>query len=190
MDLGRLSPGERIAAASGVALFLSLFLDWLEDLTAWELFVVVDGLFTVLALSALALAGARGAGINLPRWPMVQVGVVALAVTLPALLEGAERGAGIWLCAAAAAGILYGGAAFPRRDARPRRRGRAGRPVAQDRWTPPRDEPPVRSSEPSSTGTGPPPPSEAIPSRPPEAGEQAPRSPAVEDRDARLGPHG
>nr|MBA3421961.1 hypothetical protein [Thermoleophilaceae bacterium] len=137
MDLRRLSPGERIAAVSGIALFVSLFLDWLEELTAWELFAVVDVLFTVLALSAVAAAGARGAGINLPRWPLVQVGVVALAITLAVLVEGAERGAGIWLCAIAAAGILYGGAILPRRDAH--RDGDSGRGA---RW--PRSDGPRR----------------------------------------------
>lgn len=149
-----MSFGERIAAVSGVVLFVSLFLDWLEELTAWELFGFVDVLLALLALTAVALAVARGAGVNVPRWPLVQVGVVALTLAVAFLIEGSEQATGIWLCALAAAGMLSGGAAVPRRARRPRRPQRP-RPRVEERPIPPRGERPAGASEPSQLQTRP-----------------------------------
>ncbi len=160
--------GDRIAAGSGVALFVSLFLDWLEELTAWELFAFVDVLLGLLAFTAVVLALARGAGAHPPRWALVQVGVVALTLTLAFLIEGAEQATGIWVCAVAAAGILYGGALVPRPEARPRRPQRS-RPRAEERRTRPREERPAGPTDPSQGQHSPAP--EAPPNRPPGTGE-------------------
>lgn len=160
---------------SGVALFVCLFLDWLEELTAWELFAFVDVLLALLALTAAALAVARGAGVNVPRWALVQVGVIALTLTLAFLIEGSEPATGLWLCALAAAGILSGGAAVRRRDVRQRRPERP-RPRVDERPTPPREERPVGASEPSHLRTHPRAP-EGVPKRPLEPGEGAPEGP-------------
>lgn len=162
MDLRRVSIGEWVAAGSGVALFVGLFLDWLEELSAWKLFTFVHVLLALLGLTAVALAFARGAGLHLPRWPLVQVGVIALTLTLAFLIEGSEQGTGIWLSALAGAGILLGGAAVPRQVARPRRP-RRPRPRIDEARPPPRGRPPVRATE-----------SSQVPTRPPRAPEAAP----------------
>lgn len=182
MELRRVSLGERIAAGSGVALFVCLFLDWLEELTAWELFAFVDVLLALLALTAVALAIARGAGVNLPRWSPAQVGVLALTITLAFLIEGSEQATGIWLCALAAAGILLGGAAVPRRDARQRRPQRP-RPRVEERRSPPPEAQPPNPSEPSQRHARTP---EAATNRPLEAGEGAPK---IADNPTFAGPH-
>jgi hypothetical protein len=77
MDLRRLRPGEWIVGAAGVALFVSLFLDWYDieasrtgvpggnffvdftgqrGLSGWDAFDVVDIVLAVIALAAIALA--------------------------------------------------------------------------------------------------------------------------------------
>lgn len=161
MDLRRVSLGERIAAGSGILVFVSLFLDWFEERSAWELFAVVHVLLALLAFSAVALPVARAAGTRLPapsspRSPLAQVGVVALTITLAFVLEGSEPGAGIWLCILAALGILSGGLLTPRQEGRPRRRERRQTRAAEDRRPPPRPEGPPESDErpPPETRTG------------------------------------
>lgn len=163
MDLRRVSLGERIAAGSAILLFVSLFVDWFEERSAWELFAVVDVLLALLAFSAVTLPLARAAGARLPTRPsprslLAQVGVVALTTTLAFLLEGSEPGSGIWLCLLAALGILYGGLVTPSPEARPRRRERPQTRVAEERWTPPPPEGPPEREErpPPETRTSPP----------------------------------
>lgn len=144
--------------------FVSLFLDWFEKRSAWELFAVVHLLLVLLALSAVTLPAARAAGARLPTPPslrslLAQLGIVTLTITLAFLLEGSEPGTGIWLCLLAALGILYGGLVTPRQEPRPRRRERPRTRVAAERWTPPRPEgPPGREERP---------PVEARPDQPP-----------------------
>jgi hypothetical protein len=169
VDLRRLSLGERVAAGSGVALLACLFLDWLEELTAWELLAFVDVLLALLALTAVALALARGAGSHLPRWALAQVGVIACTLMLAFVIEGSEQAIGIWLGTLAAAGILGGGAAPPRQKARPRRPLRPHPRVEEGRRSP-RGERPARPSEPSQPPVHASAP-EAAPSRPLEGSE-------------------
>lgn len=135
MDLRSLSLGERIAAGSGAAFFLFLFLSWLESLSAWELFDIVDVLLALLALAALAIPLAKAAGTELPIRPtnkalLTRIAVVVLTVTVAFFLEGADRGLGIFLALLAAIGMLYGAITMPGEDAPPRRRDRTRRPPA------------------------------------------------------------
>ena len=167
----RVSLGERIAAGSGILVFVSLFFDWFEERSAWELFAVVHVLLALLAFSAVALPVARAAGTRLPRPSaprsvLAQVGAVALTIALAFLLEGSEPGTGIWLCILAALGILYGGLVTPSQETRPRRRERPQARGAEGRSTPPRPEgtperearppPESRPAPPPETRTGPP----------------------------------
>jgi len=137
MDLQSLSLGEKIAAGSGAAFFLFLFVSWLEALTAWQLFDIVDVLLALLALVAVALPLAKAAGAELPIRPsnkaiLTRIGVVVLTVTVAFFLEGADRGVGIFLSVLAAAGILYGAVTMPGEEAPPRRRDRS-RPARTSR---------------------------------------------------------
>ncbi len=164
MDLHRVSLGERIAAGSGILVFVSLFLDWFEERSAWELFAVVHVLLALLAFAAVALPVARAAGTRFPTpsspsSPLAQVGVVALTIALAFLLEGSEPGTGIWLCVLAALGILSGGLLTPRQEARPRRRERPQTRAAEESWAPPRPERPPEPDErpPPETRPDPPP---------------------------------
>ena len=200
MDLKNLSLGEKIAGASGAALFLFLFVSWLEGLTAWELFDIVDVLLALLAIAAVALPLARAAGAELPIKPsnksiMTRIGVVILTVTVAFLLEGADRGVGIFLSALAAVGILYGAITMPEEGAASprRRRDRTRRPPDEDFEQPPPgmeswregahygdEEPPPATGRPGGPevtpgGSG------ARPRREPRAPEPAPERPGMRE---------
>ena len=105
MDTSRISFGEKVAAASGVALLLFMFLPWYgfggtsievpgsgtistpgADLTAWQAFSLVDLVLFLAALLAIALAVARAADAlpsGLPAPPAeIVLGAGALAVLL------------------------------------------------------------------------------------------------------------
>ena len=57
MDLRRLRVGEWVAAASGVALLVSLFLPWYEPTTSgWESLAAIDVLLALVAASGVLLA--------------------------------------------------------------------------------------------------------------------------------------
>jgi hypothetical protein len=119
MDLRRLRAGEWIAALSGVALLLSLFLPWYGDgASGWEALAVID--------IALALVAAFAVGLFLitasqpvPAVPIALSAVVTLAgliglvlvlirlAFLPGAAEGREWG--LWLGLAGAIGIAAGG---------------------------------------------------------------------------------
>ena len=114
-----LSLGERIAALSGLALFALMFASWLENQNAWQLFDnIVDVLLALLALAALALPLAKAVGSG-PRSPasipatLTRIGIVTLTITAVFLLEGTNRGVGIFLAVLASGGILYGGITTP-----------------------------------------------------------------------------
>lgn len=144
MDIRSLSLGERIAAASGVALFLFLFVSWLEGDHAWQLFAIVDVLLAILALSAVAIPLAHATGSELPVRPsnrtiLLRVGVVAITFVLAYFLEAlGDAEVGLWLSLLAAAGILYGATTMPDEEAPSRRRDRSRRPrAAEDFEQPP-----------------------------------------------------
>jgi hypothetical protein len=192
VDLRRISLGERIAAGSGLVVFVSLFVDWFEERTAWELFAAVHVLLALLAFSAVTLPVARAAGARLPTRPslrslLAQVGIVALTITLAFLLEGSEPGTGIWLCLLAALGILYGGLVTPRQETRPRRRQRPQTRVAAELWTPPRPEGPRESEErpPAETRPDPPPENRTGPPGQPTPTADAPEADSSRSLDAR-----
>ncbi|MGH2743263.1 MAG: hypothetical protein ACREX8_08935 [Gammaproteobacteria bacterium] len=145
MDTSRISFGEMVAAASGIALlmFMSAF-KWftvandptgLGDRNAWETFTLIDLVLFLVALAAVGLAVARAARVDLrglPAPPGLLVaagGALACALILLRLLVTpdleieypgvtgsveavggvVDRGIGIFLGLAAAAGIAFGG---------------------------------------------------------------------------------
>jgi hypothetical protein len=158
VERSRLAPGDAIAAAGGVVLFVSLFLPWYEialDVagatvvdteSAWEAFGFVDGVLLAVALTAVALPAGRAAG-SLPAGvpaPLVLVaaGLLGLALVLFRLVDvpepdirlvgedsiDAERRIGIILALTGAAAIAAGAT----RTAAPPA-DRAARPAGPDR---------------------------------------------------------
>jgi hypothetical protein len=128
VDLKSLSLGERIAAASGAALFVFMFVSWLEGRTAWELFSLLDVLLAIVALIAVALPLIKATAPDSPLRVSIgsvlsRAGLVALTITATFLIEGADRNVGIFLAVLASAGILYGGMTTPE-DGAPRSGGR------------------------------------------------------------------
>jgi hypothetical protein len=114
VDTSRVSTGELIAGASGLALFLFLFVDWFGPFNAWEIFDVMDILLAIVGLGTAAVVGARLAGtqVTLPGGRAIAIAVAGFAaemMVLTFLLEGEERKIGLWLGLIAAIGITYGG---------------------------------------------------------------------------------
>jgi len=121
----RLRPGELLAAAGGVVLLVSLFLDWYglrgrsAGVSAWQAFAVADVLLALVALLAIALAVAQ-LTLRGPALP-VGLGVVTSAVSIAGVLvvvfrlidqPGAndliELRAGAWIGLAAALAAAAG----------------------------------------------------------------------------------
>lgn len=112
-DPARISPGQTIAAVSGLGLFIFLFFHWFAGASAWQVFDVIDVLLAVIGLLALGVAVlealgnpvfGRNAGLFL-----AFTGTVASSVTLTFVLEGNNRRLGLWLAFIAALGVTYGG---------------------------------------------------------------------------------
>lgn len=116
MDTSRVSTGELIAGAGGAVLFISLFLKWSGELTAWEGFDITDVWLAVIGLVVvgLVLARATGSSLSLPASPgrlMVILGGMALVIVLVFLFEGEDRKFGLWLAFFSSLAMIYGGAA-------------------------------------------------------------------------------
>jgi hypothetical protein len=137
VDTSKISFGEMVAGASGVALFLFMLLPWYGasasvggfsasvSASAWEAFSFIDILLFLVAAVAIGLVVARATG-NLPDLPqppgliVAGAGAFALVLILFRLLvvpdggvdvEGVDfsRKIGIFLGLIAAAGITFGG---------------------------------------------------------------------------------
>jgi FtsH-binding integral membrane protein len=131
MDLRRLRAGEWIAAVSGAALFVSLFLPWYgversgaapdggaAELTAWEALAAIDVLLALVAAGAVALLVVT-ASQRVPAVPIALSAFVVLAglaglllvlVRVASLPDGADgREWALWLALVAALGVAAGG---------------------------------------------------------------------------------
>lgn len=110
---GRVSPGETIAGASGIALFIFLFFHWFAGGSAWQYFDIIDVLLAVIALTAVTVAGTKAMGNRLfgenAGLVLGFLGTIAFSITLTFVLEGNDRKVGLWLSFFAAIGLLYGG---------------------------------------------------------------------------------
>jgi hypothetical protein len=117
MDFNRMSQGERIAGAGGVALFIFLFLPWFGDVTGWEGQSSTDIYMLITAVVAVATAVTAGKGVDLPGISMngatMLLGGVATLLLIWLIVfdfpEGQSRGIGIILALVAAVAIAYGG---------------------------------------------------------------------------------
>jgi hypothetical protein len=122
MDLRRLRAGEWLAAVSGAALLVSLFLPWYgageESSTAWEALAVLDILIALVAASAVVLLVVT-ATQRVPAVPIAlsacvtlagAIGVLLVLIRTASLPDGADgREWGLWLGLAGALGIVAGG---------------------------------------------------------------------------------
>jgi hypothetical protein len=95
VDTSRVSTGQLVAGASGLGLFLFLFLDWYggdgQALSAWETFSVLDVALAAIGLFAAALAlipmvGGGDAPVGDGRAALL-TGIVAVALTAFFALE-------------------------------------------------------------------------------------------------------
>jgi hypothetical protein len=98
MDVNKLSPGQRIAAAAGVLLFIDLFLDWYSagnstfsiSADAWQVFSWVD---LVLAVTCVLAVGVAAQAMGLLKLPvnlaqlLLPVAAVATVLVLYRLLN-------------------------------------------------------------------------------------------------------
>lgn len=111
MDTSKITFGELVALASGLVLLIALFLDWFDGATAWQALNLVDFLLALMALVAMgvALSGAAGVELGLPKASIALLGAVALVIALTFLFEADGRGFGLFLAVLAAGGLTYGG---------------------------------------------------------------------------------
>ena len=121
LDSSKITFGELVALASGLVLLIALFLNWFEAASAWQALNVVDFLLALMALVAMgvALSGAAGVELGLPRVSIAALGAVALVIVLTFLLEADARGFGLFLAVLAAGGLTYGGYTASRDKGRP-----------------------------------------------------------------------
>ena len=130
MDLSKLSPAEKIIAASGVVLLLVSFFDWFGiaggGVTAWDnvwsALAVLVGIVMVLQILIARFSTAKLPTLPVP-WGQVHLilGVLALGLVILQLAIGdkvevggitvleLERKIGVFLGLIAAAGLAYGG---------------------------------------------------------------------------------
>jgi hypothetical protein len=128
MHLRRLRVGEWLAAAGGVTLLVSLLIVWYgptfdfldSGISAWQAFVVLDVVLTLIAVLAIALAVLQATRTS----PAMPVGAAVLSVVFGALAvilvayriinqpgpnELVEVRAGAWVGLAATLAITAGG---------------------------------------------------------------------------------
>ena len=122
-----------IAAGGGLLLFISLFMDWFEGVSAWEIFDVTDVVLALIALIAIAIGAmlATGNTANLPAAPSAIVttgGLIAFSMVATYVLEGEEKKFGIFLGVIATIAIIVGGAQLARGGAAPTTTRRANEP--------------------------------------------------------------
>ena len=129
MDLRRLRAGEWVAAASGVALLVSLFLPWYgpESATAWESLSAIDVLLAFVAatgvLLAIVTATQRVAAIPIALSALVGLASIAgVLLVLFRMLDVPDGASGrdwaLWLGLAGAAGIGVGAMMAMREEVR------------------------------------------------------------------------
>jgi len=134
LDISRLSPGERIAGASGIALLVVMFLPWYGAETAglsvtgsaWEALSFIDVLLFLIALVAIAVPAAKAAEALPPEAPgpllLLVAGALGVLLVLFRLIDlptpdlggfedriDFDRQIGVFLGLVATAGIAYGG---------------------------------------------------------------------------------
>ena len=118
MDLRRLRAGEWIVGAAGIALLVSLFLDWYGSANAWQSFSVADIVLLVSALCGIALflavatqrSPAVGQGLSACTVPVALLAAVLVVIHALSVPSGAAggRAIGLWVGLVGAFGVLVG----------------------------------------------------------------------------------
>jgi hypothetical protein len=122
MDARRLSRGDWLAAVSGIAMLVALFLPWYsaggQDQTAWEAMAVDDVILAVAAilaiLAAVIVALRRVSSLSVAATSLaILPAVVGLVLTVYRLISPAppvdvSLDVGAWLALAATMGIAVG----------------------------------------------------------------------------------
>ena len=115
MQPRRVPIGPLLAALGAVALLVSLFLDWYEDLTAWTVFEFLDLLLAGLALAALlafarelGVLGRVRSGLLLPLAALAFVIVLSQLLNHPPAGHEEDKDVGLWIALAASAVMLAG----------------------------------------------------------------------------------
>jgi hypothetical protein len=129
MDLRRLRAGEWVAAASGVALLVSLFLPWYgPSASAWESLAAIDVLLAFVAASgvllAIVTAVQRVSAVPIALSALVTIsGLFGVLLVLFRVLDIPDGAAGrewaLWLGLAGAMGIVAGAFIAMRDEVRP-----------------------------------------------------------------------
>jgi hypothetical protein len=103
-----------IAAGGGLLLFISLFLGWFGDFSAWEIFDLSDIVLALIALFAIAVGVSifTGNPINVPGGAGGAVsvaGVLAFGMVATYVFEGEEKKFGLFLALIGTIGMVVGG---------------------------------------------------------------------------------
>jgi len=111
--------GPLIAAGGGLLLFISLFLTWAFEASAWESFDFVDVILALIGLIALGVGAmlATGNTMNLPSSPsgiVTTAGLISFSIVAAFVIELEERGFGIFLALVGTIAIIVGGTQLAR----------------------------------------------------------------------------
>ena len=130
MDLRRLRAGEWLAAISGIALLVSLFLPWYGpgSVTGWEAMTAIDVVLAFVAASGVLLAVVT-ATQRVPAVPVALSALISLLGSAGVILVlirvldlpgwAGRREWGLWLGLAGAVGIVAGSLLAMREEIRP-----------------------------------------------------------------------
>jgi hypothetical protein len=130
MDLRRLRAGEWLAAISGIALLVALFLPWYgpDSATGWEAMTAIDILLAFVAASGVVLAIVT-ATQRVPAVPVALSALISLFGALGVILVlirvldvpgwASGREWGLWLGLAGTLGIVAGAMLAMREEIRP-----------------------------------------------------------------------
>lgn len=134
MDTGRLSQGQMVAAVSGIALIISLFLAWVgssldipegvpvpegvdDSLSGWESQSTLDLYLAIVALFAIipAALGLFGSDAEVPFMPAAATFLLGAIGTLLMIYyvidgvpEGGETKIGVWIALISVIGVTVG----------------------------------------------------------------------------------
>ncbi len=160
MDISKLRQSQLIVGAAGIALVLSLFLNWV-GVSAFSAFSAMDIVMLLVGLGAVGYAAipASGSEFPLPKdssWIVLLLAMAVVGWALGIALEDADAGIGAWLGLIASAAIAFGAYVEVRGGtlARPMARAARGGPSAAASGGPAptaerKPEPDAGESEPS-----------------------------------------
>lgn len=113
-----------IAAGGGFLLFISLFLTWAFEASAWEAWDLTDIILALIGLAAAAIGGALAMGnpLNVPGGAQNTIytgGVFAFAIVAVTVLESDDLGFGVFLALVGTIAMIVGALQLGRGPATP-----------------------------------------------------------------------